>query len=86
MKYKYNLGDRVIGIENTPLEETEEEEEEEDIIGKKGTIIGRMGGEEEHIYVVTFDEVINNYSCLYYGSKQNRTTFLYEHQFVKIND
>ena len=83
MKYKYNLGDRVIGIENTPLEETEDEE---DIIGKKGTIIGRMGGEEEHIYVVTFDEVINNYSCLYYGSKPNKTTFLYEYQFVKIDD
>ena len=53
MEYKYKIGDRVIGIENTPLEETEEEEE--DIIGKKGTIIGRMNGEEEHIYVVTFD-------------------------------
>ena len=82
-KYKYKIGDRVIGIENTPLEETEEEE---DIIGKKGTIIGRMGGEEEHIYVVTFDEEINNYNCLYYGSKPNRTTFLYEYQFIKSED
>ena len=81
-KYKYKIGDRVIGIENTPLEETEEE----DVIGKKGTIIERMSGEEEHIYVVTFDEEINNYSCLYYGSKPNRTTFLYEYQFVKIDD
>ena len=84
MKYKYNIGDRIIGIENTPLEETEEEEEY--IIGKKGTIIGHMNGEEEHIYVITFDEEINNYSCLYYGSKPNRTTFLYEYQFVKIDD
>ena len=65
MEYKYSLGDRIVGIENTPLEETEE---------------------EEHIYVVTFDEEINNYSCLYYGSKPNRTTFLYEYQFVKIDD
>ena len=83
MEYKYKIGDRVIGIENTSLEETDEEE---DIIGKKGTIIGRMNGEEEHIYVVTFDEEINNYSCLYYGSKPNRTTFLYEYQFVKCED
>ena len=83
MKYKYSIGDRVIGIENTPLEETEGEE---DIIGKKATIIGRMNGEEEHIYVVTFDEEINNYSCLYYGSKPNRTTFLYEYQFIKSED
>lgn len=43
MKYKYNIGDRIIGIENTPLEEMEEEEY---IIGKKGTIIGRMSGVE----------------------------------------
>lgn len=80
MEYKYSLGDRIVGIENTPSEETE------DIIGKKGTIIGRMGGEEEHIYVATFDEEINNYNCLYDGSKPNRTTFLYEYQFVKIDD
>ena len=84
MKYKYSIGDRVIGIENTPLEETEGEEE--DIIGKKGTIIGHMNEEEEHIYVVTFDEEINNYSCLYYDSKPNRTTFLYEYQFIKSED
>ena len=82
-KYKYKIGDRVIGIENTPLEETDEEE---DIIGKKGTIIGRMSGVEEHIYVATFDEEINNYNCFYYGSKPNRTTFLYEYQFVKCED
>lgn len=31
MEYKYSIGDRIVGIENTPLEETEEE----DIIGKK---------------------------------------------------
>ena len=80
MEYKYSIGDRIVGIENTPSEETE------DIIGKKGTIIGRMDGEKGHIYVVTFDEEINNYNCLYYGSKQNRTTFLYEYQFVKIDD
>lgn len=84
MKYKYSLGDRVIGIENTPSEETEDITE--DIIGKKGTIIGRMSGVEEHIYVATFDEEINNYNCFYYGSKPNRTTFLYEYQFVKIDD
>ena len=45
-----------------------------------------MSGVEEHIYVATFDEEINNYSCLYYGSKPNRTTFLYEYQFVKIDN
>ena len=84
MEYKYSLGDRILGIENTQPEETEDITE--DIIGKKGTIIGRMSGVEEHIYVATFDEEINNYNCLYYGAKQNRTTFLYEHQFVKIDD
>ena len=84
MEYKYSLGDRILGIENTPSEETEDITE--DIIGKKGTIIGRMCGEEEHIYVATFDEEINNYNCFYYGSKPNRTTFLYEYQFVKIDD
>ena len=80
MEYKYSLGDRIVGIENTPSEEME------NIIGKKGTIIGCMSGVEEHIYVVTFDEEINNYNCFYYGSKPNRTTFLYEYQFVKIDD
>lgn len=79
-KYKYKIGDRVVRIENTPSEESE------DIIGKKGTIIGRMDVEGEHIYVVTFDEEVNNYSCLYYGSKQNIITFLYEHQFIKSED
>lgn len=32
MEYKYSIGDRIVGIENTPLEETEEEEY---IVGKK---------------------------------------------------
>ena len=40
MKYKYNIGDRIVGIENTLSEEME------NIIGKKGTIIGRMSGVE----------------------------------------
>ena len=85
MKYKYNLGDRVIGIENISLEEMEETGKE-DVVNKKGTIIGRMEGNEENIYVVVFDEEINNYICIYDGAKRNRTTFLYEHQFVKIDD
>lgn len=77
MNYKLNLNDRIIGVKN--------EDVDEDIINKKGTIIGRMNGEDENIYVVVFDEEINSSNYIYPNSKKNRTTFLYEYQIRKTN-
>lgn len=84
MSYKFDIGDRVIGIENTPIKERTEETMEENIINELGTVIGSMGGGEDNIYVVLFDNEINKYNCIFPLAKKNRTTFLHEYQIRKL--
>lgn len=84
MNYKFDIGDRVMGIKNTPIEDCEEVGGEENIIDEIGTVVGTMSGDSENIYVVTFDNEINKHNCVFPGSRKNRTAILYEYQIKKL--